>query len=167
MKRLISVLLLLAAAVLCLPVQAETAVPLPDFALTDQYGRVWTPADLEGKVVFLNWWTTWCPWCVQEMPDIETLYHEYGDNEGDVIFLGVDTPETVDTADWDGIVAFLAEKGITYPVLNDTEDALGTVLGIQAFPTTFIVKPDGTILGKIEGAVDIDTMRQAIAMGAE
>ena len=167
MKRFISVLALLAVLAIGIPAAAEEAYPMPDFELVDQYGRVWTLADFEGKVVFLNFWTTWCPYCVQEMPDIETLYHEYGENTGDVLIFGIDTPDTVDSVDQAGITSFLSENGFTYPCLMDPDFSLGNEFGIQAFPTTFIIKPDGNILGYAQGMLDIDNMRRLIGMGME
>ena len=141
MKRLISLVLMLALLAVGIPALGEENIPMPEFKFPDQNGRLWTLADLEGKVVFLNYWTTWCPYCIREMPDIEALYHEFGDNQGDVIFLGIDTPDTVDNVGRDAIASFLETNGYTYPCLLDPDFSLGNQLGIQAFPTTFIIKP--------------------------
>ena len=67
-------------------------VPAPDFTLEDQFGNSHTLSDYKGKTVFLNFWGTWCPPCRNEMPEIQELYEEYGENTGDVIFLGVSHP---------------------------------------------------------------------------
>ena len=166
-RRLLSLALILALLTLTAPASAEeeARISLPEISFADQYGRVWTNADFEGKVVFLNFWTTWCPWCVREMPDIEALYHELGENEGDVLIFGIDTPDVLDNVDLAGITAFLEENGFTYPTLIDPEARLCGWLGIGAFPTTFIIRPDGTILGYLAGAIGIDTMRAIIDMG--
>ena len=166
-KRILS--LAIALALLCLggAALADDGIPMPEFELQDQYGRTWTLADFEGKVVFLNYWTTWCHFCVEEMPDIEALYHEFGDNQGDVLILGIDSPEPTDSVDTAGIISFLAENGFTYPVLIDPDFSLGNRFGITAFPTTFIIKPDGTFLGKVEGMMSIDNMRLIISMGQQ
>lgn len=156
----LSLTLLLAALPLCASGEAE--VSLPDFALEDQYGKVWTPADLAGKTVFLNLWTTWCPWCIEEMPDIEALYHEYGDNAGDVLILGVGSPSLYDDADVAGITAFLAENGFTYPVLMDSELLLCSAFGVEAFPTTWIIAPDGTLNQTLVGALEKADMQKVI-----
>lgn len=77
--------------------QAEEDRPqiaAPDFTLKDQYGVEHTISDYKGKVVFLNFWTTWCGYCKQEMPDIEALYQEYGLNQEDVVMLGVANPRS-------------------------------------------------------------------------
>ncbi len=162
MKTFIRLLaLLLAAALLPLCALAEeeddTPIPLPEFSLTDQYGRVWTNADLAGKRVFLNIWTTWCPYCIREMPDIQKLFEEMGANEGDTLILGLD-PLPDDTTDAQGAADFLAEKGLTYPVLMDTDAALCSQLYIEGYPTTYIILADGTVLGYVSGMIDYETM---------
>ena len=140
------------------------AVPAPDFTLHDQYGEEHTLSDYRGKVVFLNFWTTWCPWCVKEMPDIEALYHELGENEGDVAIFGMGAPSTHDTADEAGIAAFLEENGYTYPTLMDPTGELFGIYGISSFPTTWVIRPDGSILGYVPGALTKEQMTQIIDM---
>src|SRR5699024_8381809 len=70
----------------------ENKIPAIDFTLVDQYGETHTLSDYKGKVVFLNFWATWCPPCRMEMPDIEEVYKERGKNAEDVIILGVSGP---------------------------------------------------------------------------
>ena len=52
-------------------------IAAPDFTLTDQYGNTHSLSDYKGKIIFLNFWATWCPPCRAEMPDIQALYEEY------------------------------------------------------------------------------------------
>ena len=165
-QRAVLLILALILALGACPVSAEdeAEVPLPDFSLTDQYGRTWTKEDLQGRAVFLNFWATWCYWCVYEMPDIETLYHEYGENEDAVLVLGVASPGDQDTADEAGVADFLKEHGITYPVLMDTEGQLFRALPMEGYPTTFAVKSDGMILGMVTGAISLEDMRRVVEM---
>ncbi len=159
-KRLAAILLLLVFLPVCAP--AEEGVTLPEFSFADQHGRTWTLSDLEGRTVFLNFWTTWCPYCVQEMPDIEALYLETGANEGDVLILGIDTPETVDSADEAGIVAFLEERGLTYPTLIDPEADLMRFFGVTALPTTVLVGADGLVRFTAVGMMSPESMRELL-----
>ena len=71
--------------------------PLADLELTDQFGNTHTLADYKGKVVFLNFWATWCGPCRNEMPDIQKLYEEYSAQGADaqVVILGVAGRESV------------------------------------------------------------------------
>lgn len=72
--------------------EEDTKIPAIDFTLVDQYGNTHTISEYKGKVIFLNFWATWCPPCRMEMPDIEAIYEEYEKNSGDVIILGVAAP---------------------------------------------------------------------------
>jgi cytochrome c-type biogenesis protein len=138
-----------------------------DFTLTDQYGKEHTLSDYKGKVVFLNFWATWCGPCKQEMPDIEELYNEYGKNEGDVIILGVANPasdEYPNNSDVSAseVEAFLEDNNYTFPVVFDqTGDVLQNYY-ISAFPTTFVIDKEGNIYGYATGTLTKDIMVNAI-----
>lgn len=144
-----------------------TQIPAPDFTLTDQYGNVHTLSDYQGKVVFLNFWTTWCTYCKKEMPEIEALYQEMGSNQEDVIFLTMANPKTegfssADSATKEEIIAFMEENGYTFPVLFDETGFSFFQYGINSFPTTFLVKADGNVMGYVPGALSKDMMVSVI-----
>ena len=126
---------------------APDAVPAPDFTLTDQNGESHTLSDYRGKVVFLNFWATWCGPCRREMPDIQKLYESYGGNAGeDLVVLSVANPKTDDhPGNSDGsveeVTLFLENGGYTYPALMDTTGAVFGQYGVSAFPTTFMIDP--------------------------
>ena len=143
--------------------EEETAdLQAPDFALKDQYGEEHPLSEYRGKVVFLNFWTTWCPWCIREMPDIEEIYHELGENQKDVVILGVGAPGSVDSVDEAGIIAFLDENEFTYPVVMDPDGGLFYTYNATALPTTWLIRKDGQIMGYIPGAMDKETMLDVI-----
>src|SRR5699024_11151365 len=73
-------------------IEESEAVIIPVFTLVDQYGEIHTLSDYKCKVVFLNFWATWCPPCRIEMPYIEDIYKENNDNSEDVVILGVAAP---------------------------------------------------------------------------
>lgn len=133
----------------------------PDFTLKDQYGNTHTLSDYKGKVVFLNFWATWCGPCRQEMPHIEELYKEYGENSGDVVFLGVAGPGGQET-DQAGIESFLDQNGYTFPTVFDTTGQVQSQYYISAFPTTFMIDKEGRVYGYISGALDKATMKDII-----
>lgn len=136
----------------------------PDFTLTDQYGVEHTLSDYRGKVVFLNFWATWCPPCRSEMPDIQKLYEEFEEEEReDVAILSVAFPGQSGEQDVDGIKAFLEENGYTYPVLMDEKAETMYAYYINAFPTTFMIARDGSLFGYVPGAMPEETMRDIIA----
>ena len=133
-------------------------VPAPDFTLTDQFGNSHTLSDYEGQTVFLNFWATWCGPCKMEMPDIQALYEEWGENAGDLVVLGVAGPDIGQEGSAEDIAAFLEENGYTYPVVMDDTGALFYQYGISAYPTTFMIDPEGNVFGYVQGAVSREIM---------
>lgn len=142
---------------------AQEKVAAPDFTLVDQYGQTHTLSDYRGKIVFLNFWATWCPPCREEMPYIQELYEEYqAMDDPDVVFLGVAFPDYGSETSIEGITQFMEENGYTYPVLMDTDASLMLPYYITAYPTTFMIDPDGNVLGYIPGGMTKDIMENVI-----
>ncbi|MBO4680143.1 MAG: redoxin domain-containing protein [Lachnospiraceae bacterium] len=151
-------------------VEEETneTMAAPGFSLIDQYGETHTLSDYKGRIVFLNFWATWCPPCKAELPYIQELYEEYQAMEDpDVVFLGVTFPSYGNEQDVAGITAFLEENGYTFPVLMDTEASLLQPYYISAFPTTFIIDTGGNVLGYVPGGMTKDIMESVIAQARE
>lgn len=150
----------------------EDAIPAPDFSLVDQYGETHTLSDYQGKVVFLNFWTTWCTYCKQEMPDIDRLYEEYGKNQEEVVFLGVANPRTEENPQasdvpQEEIQAFLKDKGYQFPTVFDLTGEVYAGYGLRSFPTTFVIDREGNLLGYQPGMMSKEIMRQVIEMALE
>lgn len=143
-------------------IDEDTKVFAPDFSLVDQYGNTHKLSDYKGKVVFLNFWATWCPPCVGEMPHIEELYKEYKSSDEDVIILGVAIPNIGREGSKEDITEFLNNKGYTFPVVFDNTAEVIEQYGISAFPTTYIIDKEGIIKGYIPGAMDKSTMKSII-----
>lgn len=147
--------------------ETKDLLPAPDFELEDQFGNIHTLSDYKGKVIFLNFWATWCPPCKAEMPDIQKLYENYGLNEEDVIILGVASPKSDDNKytqeqDKDYVVSFLKENNYTYPTLMDVTGDLSYSYGISAFPTTFMIDTDSNVYGYVSGMLSYDIMENII-----
>lgn len=138
-------------------------IPAFDFTLTDQYGVEHTLSDYKGKVVFLNFWATWCSPCIKEMPDIEELYKKYNENQDEVVFLGISNPSSIEyphnqDVEEEQVKEFLEDNGYTFPTLFDrTGDVLKDYY-ISAFPTTFMIDKEGNILGYVPGMMTKDIM---------
>ena len=147
---------------------AETDTPASDkpaatdFELLDQYGNMQRLSDYRGKVVFLNFWATWCPPCRAEMPAIQSLYEEFQNNGGDVVFLGVASPGLGNETSEDGIRAFLEENGYTYPVAMDASGSIFSAYSISAIPTTFMIDRNGNLFGYVPGSMSEEIMRSII-----
>ena len=143
--------------------QTENAVAVIPFTLKDHYGKPHTLDDYKGKIVFLNFWATWCPPCRAEMPDIQKLY-ERSPREGKdaVIVLGVAAPKLGSEKDEAGIKAFMDKNGYTYPVLMDKEGKLFEAYSIRAIPTTYLIDRRGNVIGRVQGALSAENHEKII-----
>mgnify|MGYP006288472767 FL=1 len=128
----------------------EEKIPSEDFTLDLLAGGETALSDHLGKVVFLNFWATWCPPCREEMPSMQTLYDELAE-EG-LEMLAVNVLEDAETAR-----GFIEEQGFTYPVLLDTNGRVMIRYGVRAYPTTYIIDREGNVLGVRPGFHDWGT----------
>ena len=147
--------------------EEQSSVAAPDFTLTDQFGESHTLSDYQGKIVFLNFWATWCGPCKSEMPDIQALYEAHGGNAEDLVVLGVAQPGVGREGSREDIADFLSEGGYTYPVVMDEDGSVFAQYGIRAFPTTFMILSDGTVYGYVEGALSADIMEDIVRQTLE
>ena len=150
-----------------LPENTKEIIPASDFTLVDQYGKEHTLSDYKGKVVFLNFWATWCPPCKKEMPDIEALYQDSGKNEKDIIVLGVANPvsdEYPNNSDVskEEVIKFLDNNHYTFPVLFDETGEVLANYYISSFPTTFFIDTKGNIYGYAPAMMTREMMDNAL-----
>lgn len=145
----------------------ETILNKDSYRLLDQYGNEHILSNYKGKVVFLNFWATWCPPCKEEMPTIEELYKEFGENKNDVIILGITNPVTEENPNGqdkniDEIKYFLQENNYSFPTVFDKTGIYFDNFKIRAFPTTYIIGKDGEIKTAIPGAMTKQQMLKLI-----
>ena len=134
------------------PEESQAPIPALDFTLTDQFGNTHTLDQYKGKTILLNFWATWCGPCRSEMPDLQAVYEDYGNNEKDLVVLGVAAPNLGQEGSTEDITAFLEENGYTYPTLMNEDASLFYSYGISSFPTTFMIDKNGNVYGYIMGA---------------
>lgn len=152
MKWVIGAVAALALGVLTLPTFLESEADTPsgtagckaegkanlDLTVKDMNGADFKLADHKGKVILLNFWATWCPPCLAEIPEFVKVYDE---KKGDgFMILGVSTDDTAEQ-----LRAFASEKKVTYPLLMITpevEDAYGPLFGL---PTSVLIARDGSV----------------------
>ena len=139
--------------------ERQSMVPIK---LKDQNGNIINVEDFKGKVVFVNFFATWCPPCKEEIPDIENLYKDNGLNKNDVVVIGIAAPNQGREQDEEGVKKFIKENNITYPVLMDTSGETFNQYGAYSLPTTFIIDKDSKVYGYVAGAIPRDTMDKAI-----
>ncbi len=115
----------------------------PNFNLTDLNGKQVKLSDYKGKVVFLNFWATWCPPCKREIPDFIELQKKYS-NQG-FTFIGI----ALD--DYQSVVRFAKDHKINYPVVIGDENLVKQYGNIRGIPTSFLISKDGKIVQRYEG----------------
>jgi thiol-disulfide isomerase/thioredoxin len=115
-----------------------------DFTLKTLDGRSMTLSQLKGKVVFLNFWATWCPPCRGEMPSMEALYQRFK-NDG-LEFVAVDLRESQPE-----VKDFITDNKLTFPVALDATGNVGNNYNIQSIPSTYIIDRDGKIIVQAVG----------------
>jgi cytochrome c biogenesis protein CcmG/thiol:disulfide interchange protein DsbE len=106
------------------------------------------PAELKGKVVFINIWASWCQPCKEEMPSIEALYRDMG-SSGEfrmITILYKDSPETA--------LGYMKSQGFTFPVYIDAGGVSARNYGVTGVPETFIVDKKGRLVKRVIGGMD-------------
>lgn len=115
---------------------------LPEFTLIDVDGNEVSSLDLLGKPTIINFWATWCGYCMKEMPDFQTAYETYGDK---INFVMIDSVDGIKETEEKGR-AYIDEKGYTFPVYFDTQREGVINCGVTGFPNTFFVSASGKVL---------------------
>ncbi len=128
----------------------EAIAPPFELALFDE--ETLSLADLEGKVVVLNFWASWCPPCRFEMPDFETAWNEFSDR--DVVFVGVAVSDFEEDAR-----SFARETGITYPIGFDGEGETAVAYGIKTLPTTVFIDREGRVARKLVNRANMGVLK--------
>lgn len=126
--------------------QPSQEVPNFDFELA---GRSMELTDLRGQVVLLNFWASWCPPCVAEMPSLERLHQRL--HPRGLVVLGVSVD--ADAAAYD---EFLRANKITFPNVRDPERRISTLYGTFMYPETYIIDRQGRLVRKIIGPLEWD-----------
>lgn len=121
--------------------------PAPDFSLTALDGQEISLKKLSGKTVLLNFWATWCGPCRAEMPSLNELVKNYQDRGLEVIGISIDNSDAI-------IKAFLQEVPVHFPIIRDKELATAVRYKVFAYPTTFLLSPDGIVKEKFIGERD-------------
>jgi peroxiredoxin len=118
--------------------------PPVEIELENLNGKSVNISDFKGNIVFLNFWTTWCPDCRAEMPEMEKLYVRF--KEDDFVMVTINLKESSDK-----VSAFYEKHKLTFNALLDSDGNVGVAFGIRSIPTTFILDKQGGLLGKAMG----------------
>ena len=124
-----------------------------DFTLTDLQGKSWTLKSLQGKVVLVNFWATWCPPCRKEMPDLDVLYQRFQEKGFVILAISDEGP--------DKVKPFLAERKVTYPILLDPGRKVNDLFRINGIPKSFVYDRNGKLVAQ---SIDMRTQKQFLDM---
>jgi peroxiredoxin len=119
-------------------VKPSRAKGAEDFALPALGGGTFRLAEQRGKIVLVNFWATWCPPCLEEMPAMERLWRKHKDTGFVLVAVSVDT-------DPQKVVPFVTEHKLTFPIAFDTKMAIAEKYGVRALPSSFILGRDGDL----------------------
>jgi len=157
--------LLLAAIAACIscgresgaPAPAPKNDPAPNFDLPLVGGGSVSLASLKGQTVLIDFWATWCPPCVTEVPELNAVSKELHGSNQRILAISVDSLTAEALGDW------LKERDVTYPVALGDSDLAG-LYGADAFPFHVVVGPDGKVLERLEsGFHDREQLRAVLA----
>jgi cytochrome c biogenesis protein CcmG, thiol:disulfide interchange protein DsbE len=135
-----------------MPVVGE---PAPDFSYTRSDGKVVRLSDFHGKVVIVNFWATWCGPCRQEMPDLQHAADASGEQ---IVVLGVNKLEEAAV-----IVPFASELAVRFTLVANPAGDIPDRYGVRNLPTSFFIRPDGTVGDWRLGAMDAQMIQVSVA----
>jgi len=130
----------------------EVGAIASNFTLLDLNGAKVHLDDYRGKVVLLNFWATWCPPCQQEIPMFVEVYEELKDQ--DFVILAVSMGESKEK-----VSSFVAEKGMTFPVLLDSNKHVARRYLVRAIPTSVVIDRDGVVQRIVVGTMHESQLR--------
>jgi cytochrome c biogenesis protein CcmG, thiol:disulfide interchange protein DsbE len=119
----------------------------PSFSITTDKGRTITPANFGGKLLVLNFWATWCPPCVQEMPSLDQFQRNLAGNGVVVLGISVDKDERA-------YKAFLDKARVAFHTARDPEAKINADYGTFKYPETYIIDTNGKVVRKFIGPED-------------
>lgn len=132
--------------------------PAPDFALQDLDGLQHSLSDHLGQVVLLNFWATWCEPCRVEMPELQKAYVEYADQGFAVLAVNWTAVD-----DRSQVAPFVAELGLTFPILLDMDGRVSELYQIIGLPSSVLIGGDGVIRALFFGPIPLDELEAELA----
>jgi thiol-disulfide isomerase/thioredoxin len=138
--------------------QNEKNIRLPDFSVVDTKGNVHNNKSIQGKYLVVNFWATWCPPCLKEIPAFVEFYDNHSDK---VEIIGMHLDQSTKEA----ITSFTDAFMVNYPIIlfNNKNEAQFNIFGeVFALPVTFIYDPEGKLVYYRMGEIDIETLEKSI-----
>jgi thiol-disulfide isomerase/thioredoxin len=131
-------------------------VPAQAFTLVDSKGKTHSLAQYKGKWVLVNFWATWCPPCLEEIPDLVAL-HENKKNK--LVVLGV----ALDYKDSRQVLEFAEQMMVSYPIILGDQKMAAQIGAVPGLPTTYLYNPEGKVVAYNVGALTRAAVERYIA----
>lgn len=138
--------------------EGGASLSVPDFTVYDPEGKTVKLSDFAGKPIVLNFWATWCYYCVAEMPEFEKMYDKYGD---DVVFLMVNATDNVEET-VESATDFYNERGYSFPIYFDKSNDACLAYNVSSLPMTVFITRDGEISYKQTGMISGEALEMRI-----
>ena len=138
---------------------ARIDAPAPEFALADLEDRQVALSELRGRVVFVNFWATWCGPCRDEAPALERLYASLRHQGFELLGVSIDAE-----GDRDAILEFQEEFGLSFPILVDPSKEAYRAYGATGVPESFLIDANGRLVERFIGPRNWDEPRYARAL---
>lgn len=119
----------------------------PEFTLPDVQGLARSVSEWDGRVVALNFWATWCPPCIQELPSLNNIHERFRDRGLVVVGISVDE-------DKEAYQKFLQQRGVTFPTARDPQQTVNIRYGTTKFPESYLIDREGYVRRKYVGPED-------------
>ena len=119
----------------------------PQFSVKDRSGQLHSLNDFRGKVVLVNFWATWCPPCIEEMPSMDSLQKTLDQEKFSIIAISVDDS-------WDSVDTFIKSSDLDLNIYSDFEGKVAKLYGTHKVPETYILNKEGIVVRKILGEID-------------
>jgi peroxiredoxin len=128
--------------------EAEKTIPAPNFTLKSLKGEEISLSQQRGKYVLVNFWATWCGPCKVEMPSLEILHQRFKSKKFSLLAISNDMFGA------QIVKPFIKANNLTFPILLDQQLRASNKFGVVSLPTTFMIDPEGNIIGELRGAED-------------
>jgi len=130
------------------------------FEFKDMQGNALRLSDYRGKWVLVNFWATWCPPCLEEVPDLVSLHEAHKAKDLVVIGVALDSTEK-------SVKAFVAKRNVTYPIVMGDYDMAEQVGQVEVLPTSYLYNPQGELVSYQEGVLSREIVESYIKSKAK
>jgi peroxiredoxin len=119
--------------------EVSNKLSAPEFSLQDLSGKTWSLSNQKGKAVLLVFTTTWCPWCVKDIPNLKKIHEKYKNRNFEFVAVYINESKQK-------VSSFAQKKALPYRVLLDPDGKIATKYGVRGVPTKVIVGKDGNVV---------------------